>query len=600
MFKRKKPTVKRMLRGTLSLLLALCFIIPTSVFPSRGASFDEGSNFRVGLVYGSNVKKAITVTSTSTYTMGVKGLLDGTRDYFSSICTFPAGTIYVTADGYGISGTASGGYHVQCTTDFSNYAAANTAASAIKTAISSSYTVIPCYIDGKYKVRVGDFASSSAANSALSQIKSKASSYSFAVSSPSDTCMSIFNSSGTLIFEFSAPYYSGLGLKVSSGYMTYNNKTYEGIFAFSRYKSGSYNGVQLVSTLPIERYVMCVIPNEVMTSWSAETLKAFAVTVRSYALSMKNNYESSYHFDITSTSQVYGMASNVDAKTIAAVQDTAGLVIAYNGTVAQAYYSSSVGGVTVGSGDAYVTDLPYLKAVTTPWEKYSSLSSGYHGMWTVEYTGAELLTRLKNYGYSNLTGTSITSLKINSYGENSTYVKSITVTDNKGNTATISKSDTIRIHLGLYSANFVCGIGSVTYTYDTVTTLGTSAKDGAYPAFNLAGFNVITALGNLFGRSSRSTSVQTSSGVISNVPPKANVITGKNTSNGKDVYTVTTTTATAKGASGSFVFAGKGYGHGVGLSQFGIRDLGNLGYGYEEMLDLYFTNVVLVKYTTLK
>ena len=596
----KKPQPKKVLRASLSLFLALCFIIPTSVFPSKGADFDVGSNFRVGLVYGSSVKKSITITSASGYTAGVQGVTDGSRDYYSAICTLPSGTLYVTADGYNSSGTASGGYHVQCTTDFTNYASANNAATAIKNAVSSSYTVIPCYIDGKYKVRVGNFDSTSAANTAMTQIKNKASSYGFEVSSPSDTCMSVFNSSQALIFEFSAPSYSALGLRASSGYMTYNNKTYEGTLTFSRYKTTSYNGVQLVSILPIERYVMCVIPNEVMTSWTAETLKAFAVTVRSYALSMKNNYDSSYHFDITATSQVYGMASNVDAKTIAAVQDTAGLVIAYNGSVAQAFYSSSVGGVTVGSGDAYVTSLPYLKAVRTPWEKYSSLSSGYHGLWTKELTGAELLANIKSYGYASLTGTAITSLKINSYGENSTYVKSVTVTDNKGNTATLSNSDTVRTRLGLYSANFVVGVGSVTYTYDTVTTLGTSAKDGAYPAFNLSGFNVITKLGNLFGRSTGKTSVQTSSGLITNVPPKANVITGKNTSSGKDVYTVTSTTATAKGASGSFVFAGKGYGHGVGLSQFGLRDLGSMGYNYEEMLNLYYTDVQIVKYTSLK
>ncbi len=39
---------------------------------------------------------------------------------------------------------------------------------------------------------------------------------------------------------------------------------------------------------------------------------------------------------------------------------------------------------------------------------------------------------------------------------------------------------------------------------------------------------------------------------------------------------------------GSFLFKGKGWGHGVGMCQYGMKYLGELGYGYQEILGYYY------------
>ena len=39
---------------------------------------------------------------------------------------------------------------------------------------------------------------------------------------------------------------------------------------------------------------------------------------------------------------------------------------------------------------------------------------------------------------------------------------------------------------------------------------------------------------------------------------------------------------------GAFIFKGKGWGHGVGLCQFGMKYLGELGYSYQEILGYYY------------
>jgi len=46
---------------------------------------------------------------------------------------------------------------------------------------------------------------------------------------------------------------------------------------------------------------------------------------------------------------------------------------------------------------------------------------------------------------------------------------------------------------------------------------------------------------------------------------------------------------------GAFVFKGKGWGHGVGMCQYGMKYLGELGYGYQEILGYYYPGAQVSK-----
>ncbi len=46
---------------------------------------------------------------------------------------------------------------------------------------------------------------------------------------------------------------------------------------------------------------------------------------------------------------------------------------------------------------------------------------------------------------------------------------------------------------------------------------------------------------------------------------------------------------------GNFVFKGKGWGHGVGMCQYGMKYLGELGYGYKEILEYYYPVAQITK-----
>lgn len=127
-------------------------------------------------------------------------------------------------------------------------------------------------------------------------------------------------------------------------------------------------GYAVVNELPVEEYLCAVVPGEMPQSFEMEALKAQAVCARSYAcIQMENSRypEFGAHVDDSVNDQVYNTKPR-DEKTTAAVMDTAGLVILYQGKPAQAYYFSTSAGIT-GNGDAWHLDTDgsdgYLKSV---------------------------------------------------------------------------------------------------------------------------------------------------------------------------------------------------------------------------------------------
>jgi SpoIID/LytB domain protein len=109
-----------------------------------------------------------------------------------------------------------------------------------------------------------------------------------------------------------------------------------------------------VNTLPLDYYLLGVVPSEMPGSWHLEAVKAQAVAARSYAWP---RIDGDGYFDIgaSSASQNYKGFLHEYPNTNRAVLDTAGQVITYNGKVVAAYYHSSSGGHTENTEYAFVT-----------------------------------------------------------------------------------------------------------------------------------------------------------------------------------------------------------------------------------------------------
>ena len=106
------------------------------------------------------------------------------------------------------------------------------------------------------------------------------------------------------------------------------------------------NGVlQPILTLPLEDYLLGVLPSEMGESFPLEALKAQAVCARTYVLSHR---DAGRAWDVVDTTndQVF---RGIDARNVncaRAVQETAGIVGTVNGQLATCYYAASNGGQT--------------------------------------------------------------------------------------------------------------------------------------------------------------------------------------------------------------------------------------------------------------
>ncbi len=123
-------------------------------------------------------------------------------------------------------------------------------------------------------------------------------------------------------------------------------------------------GLTAVNYVDIEQYLYSVLGAEMSGNWPQEALKAQAVAARSYAIHQRIKSQTDlYDVDNTQSSQVYKGLQTESTGTYAAVDATAGQVLAYNGQIILAAFHSASGGHTENVEDVWTEPLPYLRAV---------------------------------------------------------------------------------------------------------------------------------------------------------------------------------------------------------------------------------------------
>ncbi len=127
-------------------------------------------------------------------------------------------------------------------------------------------------------------------------------------------------------------------------------------------------GIMIVNELPLELYLRSVIPSEMPSSYEMEALKAQAVCARSYAYNNMLQYhypEQQAHVDDSVSFQVYNNFDEAES-TNAAIQETEGEKLGYDGKVITTYFFSTSCGTTTDLGAWGVEDWEqkdYLKSV---------------------------------------------------------------------------------------------------------------------------------------------------------------------------------------------------------------------------------------------
>ena len=334
---------------------------------------------------------------------------------------------------------------------------------------------------------------------------------------------------------------------------------YYGAFEFTALSSGY---MQVVNVLDIDDYLKGVVPEEMMPYWPLEALKAQAMCARNYVVTHINAHGS---FDVCNTTccQVYGGLTKANSQTDAAVDQTSGLYVRYNGAICETYYHATNGGATESSGNIWMTQLPYLVGRIDEYD--TTVDTGFNS-WSYTYSAAEITDILNSKGYPIGTVKTVTP----------TYtptgnIYSITFSDGKVS-HTISKSEARSI---LYSSKY----GKYTYSqhFRIISTSGSPTglyiNNGGNP---LNDINSVYAVGGK-GETSK---VASSGGSVS-------VLTGSG------LKTVDASGSGVPQTGTSFIVTGSGWGHNVGMSQYGAKAMAMAGKTFEEIIKYYFNGVTI-------
>ena len=300
--------------------------------------------------------------------------------------------------------------------------------------------------------------------------------------------------------------------------------------------------ISLINHVEIEDYLYGVVPKEMGSSFHMESLKAQAVAARTFAMSSKNKHKNEgFNLCDTTDCQVYGGMIAEHPNTNRAVDETKGLSVYYNGTLAQTLYSSNNGGYIESSKDTWGGHFDYLVAKEDPFSKNTNAST-----WEMKLTSQEIDQKILASG-----------IKI-------------------GNILDIEI-------LGTTSANRVVNVKLIgTLGEETITGARLRTVLGMRSTWFDIGKKgeTISKIGYVFDpETSKVLEINLDNAIIID----GNNIKSKSKSNGSQGTKIE-----------EFLFNGRGYGHGVGMSQYGALEMAKQGYTYEEIIKHYYTGVDII------
>ncbi len=137
-----------------------------------------------------------------------------------------------------------------------------------------------------------------------------------------------------------------------------------GVFAGPfRLQSDAYGSWTLVEQVPLERYLLGVVPHEIGAGSPPAALAAQAVLARTWALGNQHRFAvDGYHLCADTQCQVYSDPRQAGAAVRQAIASTTAQVLAWNNKPIHAVYHASNGGVSADEDEAWrLPELSYLE-----------------------------------------------------------------------------------------------------------------------------------------------------------------------------------------------------------------------------------------------
>ena len=453
--------------------------------------------------------------------------------------------------------TILGAYHIELLTAFGSYEEA--------LAVAQSYPKgFVAYIDGEYRVRVGNHASYDESARVLSETDVLA--YGAQIVTPSSTGVVVsVTDTDTVLFEFDCSGLRSLGVRPRSvsGEKTvtwFSGYRYYGGFEYQR-TTGGY--ISVINVLDIEDYVKCVIAAEMSNDWPLEALKAQTVCARTYAASQTRHRSAGFDVCSTTDCQAYRGAALSNERSDAAAEETRGVYLYYNGElVTNAVYYSCNGGASESCKNVWGSEVPYLQGKLDPYEASVAWRfSRYY--WSFTATGDELREVLKSEANTDIG--QVQNVYVSEYSDTGNVI-AITFEGTRGSyTARREKCRTllngVYDHINVRSMRYTVTGGDASTYY---------VNDAQSSVTGTGGLYVIDGDGAVVPNNAgaKDTYVITSGGVQSLERKSANT-------------------------SNTFTFSGSGWGHNVGMSQWGAFAMAEKGYTYRDILNFYYTGITL-------
>lgn len=362
-------------------------------------------------------------------------------------------------------------------------------------------------------------------------------------------------------------------VKLEADGISKENNSYRGTLEL--YKTEK--GMVIINELPLEEYLYAVVPSEMPSYYPIEALKAQAVCARTYAFRFVLHAglpEFGAHLDNTTSYQVYHNISENSATTTA-VKETSGMMLYYQNEPAENYYYSTSCGygtdTTIwksGNGQA----IEYIKAGKIAPEGSSSAKTAEDMI--EEENFAEYISKVDGEDFES--------------GEPWYRWKyEVTSIDEAGLLARIKERYSVNPALILVRKGKE---GEYYYVSEEIDDIG-ELKDIRISKRGVGGIademiitgskSVIKVISEYNIRrilcDGKSKVVRQDGSVIEagTLLPSAFIIINAGKNN-EDMV--------------GYTLIGGGYGHGVGMSQNGARQMGNLGYGYREILKCFFAD----------
>jgi SpoIID/LytB domain protein len=121
--------------------------------------------------------------------------------------------------------------------------------------------------------------------------------------------------------------------------------------------------LQVVNELPLDAYLLSVVPSEMPADWSLEALKAQAVVARTFALGHRRQHGSQgFDFCASAHCAYYSGVAAEHPRSTQAVTETSREVLRQDGHLLPTFFSHSCGGMTQGYREAWWQDPPVYQA----------------------------------------------------------------------------------------------------------------------------------------------------------------------------------------------------------------------------------------------